>query len=117
MNYTADWSDMTPGEQEDPNWANLPGNHVVLIVGYQDDPEVESGGYVICKNSWKGEDFGDNGFGYIRHEVAAFRENTWALKGSAHRPDSSNIPGGNQEYPISRYAQQVILKVEDERSG
>jgi C1A family cysteine protease len=36
-------------------------NHVVMIVGWQDDSSVPSGGYWICKNSW-GTDWGYNGF-------------------------------------------------------
>jgi hypothetical protein len=36
-------------------------NHVVMIVGWQDDSRVPSGGYWICKNSW-GTDWGYNGF-------------------------------------------------------
>jgi hypothetical protein len=28
-------------------------NHVVLIIGWKDDPSISNGGYWICKNSWE----------------------------------------------------------------
>jgi len=37
------------------------GGHWVVVVGWQDDPEVKSGGYWICRNSW-GEKWGENGY-------------------------------------------------------
>ncbi len=44
----------------------LEGSHVVTIVGYCDDPDIYSGGYWICKNSW-GADFGLNEDGEINN--------------------------------------------------
>lgn len=41
--------------------------HAVTAVGYQDDPAVEGGGYLIIKNSW-GETWGDRGLGYCTYE-------------------------------------------------
>jgi len=37
------------------------GGHWVVIVGWQDDPDVKNGGYWICRNSW-GEKWGENGY-------------------------------------------------------
>lgn len=37
------------------------GGHWVVIVGWQDAPEVKNGGYWICRNSW-GERWGENGY-------------------------------------------------------
>ena len=37
------------------------GGHWVVIVGWQDDPEVKNGGYWICRNSW-GDKWGENGY-------------------------------------------------------
>lgn len=28
-------------------------NHVVVIIGWKDDPSIDNGGYWICKNSWE----------------------------------------------------------------
>jgi C1A family cysteine protease len=46
---------------------NLVGFHLVSIVGYQDDPSYNSGGYWICKNSW-GTEWGENGYFKIKYE-------------------------------------------------
>jgi C1A family cysteine protease len=37
------------------------GGHAILIVGYQDDPSVNGGGYFIVKNSW-GTGWGEGGY-------------------------------------------------------
>lgn len=44
--------------------------HEVLAVGYVDDARVDGGGYLIVKNSW-GQDWGDNGLGYLTYEWLA----------------------------------------------
>jgi PKD repeat protein len=41
-------------------------NHVVVIVGWKDDPSISNGGYWICKNSW-GKYVGYNGFFNIEY--------------------------------------------------
>ncbi|MBS3777951.1 MAG: PKD domain-containing protein [Candidatus Thermoplasmatota archaeon] len=41
-------------------------NHVVLLVGWNDDASIEKGGYWICKNSW-GKGYGYNGFFNIEY--------------------------------------------------
>ena len=41
-------------------------NHVVMIVGWKDDPSINNGGYWIIKNSW-GENWGYNGFFNIEY--------------------------------------------------
>jgi hypothetical protein len=42
-------------------------DHVVIIVGWKDDPSIGKGGYWICKNSW-GPTFGYDGFFNIEYE-------------------------------------------------
>lgn len=37
------------------------GGHAILIVGYQDDPSVNGGGYFVVKNSW-GTGWGEDGY-------------------------------------------------------
>jgi len=41
-------------------------NHLVVIVGWKDDPSIENGGYWICKNEW-GTIWGFNGFFNIEY--------------------------------------------------
>lgn len=40
--------------------------HAVLAIGYQDDQDIEGGGYIIIKNSW-GTDWGDSGYAYLTY--------------------------------------------------
>jgi C1A family cysteine protease len=42
-------------------YGGLIGYHSVVIVGYMDDPNIGSGGYWICKNSWS-KNWGENGW-------------------------------------------------------
>ena len=51
-------------------------NHMVLVLGWKDDPSIEHGGYWICKNSW-GENFGYNGFFNIEYESNTIVYNTY----------------------------------------
>lgn len=71
MNWNTDCYNR-PSKSDWGNWQGQWPNHAVLIVGYQDDPEVESGGYFIIENN-EGTDFGDNGYGYVRYEVVEYR--------------------------------------------
>jgi hypothetical protein len=45
----------------------LLGAHGALIVGYKDDPSIDTGGYWICKNSW-GADWGEDGYFRIKYD-------------------------------------------------
>src|SRR5205823_14341322 len=41
-------------------------NHMVNIVGWQDDENVQGGGYWYMRNSW-GESFGDHGYAKVAY--------------------------------------------------
>jgi hypothetical protein len=45
--------------------------HIILIVGWQDDESIPSGGYWIVKNSW-GPDWGEQGYFNIEYDAAEF---------------------------------------------
>ena len=64
------------------------GAHVVLVVGWVDDPNILNGGYWICKNSW-GTSWGYDGFFNIAYGCSRFGEleTTWV---TAESPD--NVP-------------------------
>jgi C1A family cysteine protease len=42
-------------------------NHLVVIIGWKDDPSIPNGGYWICKNSY-GSDWGYDGFFNLEYE-------------------------------------------------
>jgi hypothetical protein len=66
INYWAfnnDENDFYPDTNEP--WGNRL-NHIIVIVGWKDDPNIDNGGYWICKNSW-GTDWGYDGFFNIEY--------------------------------------------------
>jgi C1A family cysteine protease len=50
-----------------PNCGESVCGHAMLAVGYQDDPEVEGGGYLIVRNSW-GKSWGVGGLAYLTYK-------------------------------------------------
>ncbi len=76
-----DFYGYTGGCYENPgnDWTN----HVVLMLGWDDDMCGGSGAW-ICKNSWGG-DFGDGGFFYIKY-------GTCRIGSGAMRPVNAHIP-------------------------
>ena len=58
-------------------------DHAVDIVGYADDPAVQSGGYWIIKNSW-GSWSGDNGYYYVPYGNLEVHNGTNALTGPVY---------------------------------
>jgi len=58
--------------------------HSVIIVGWQDDPEITNGGYWICKNSW-GEEFGYDGFFNIEYGTELI--DGWTIEWVDYDPD------------------------------
>jgi len=59
-------------------------NHLVIIVGWKDDPSIGNGGYWICKNSW-GPDWGYNGFFNI--EYGSLRIDAFGIDWVDYNPD------------------------------
>lgn len=64
-------------------------NHVVLIVGWKDIPNIPSGGYWICKNSW-GTDWGYDGFFNIAY--GSLNIDGSMIVWADYDPDSFNWP-------------------------
>ena len=64
-------------------------NHVVLLVGWKDDPHVEQGGYWICKNSW-GTGYGYDGFFNI--EYGSLHIDDSNVVSTIYDPESFNCP-------------------------
>ena len=62
-------------------------NHIVVIVGWKDDPIIPNGGYWICKNSW-GADFGYNGFFNIEYNSSNI--NNYQVDWVKYDPESYN---------------------------
>jgi len=65
---------------KDPDGPFTGVDHCVCIVGYQDVPELSSGGYWIIKNSW-GTDHGDGGYYYLPY---GDQGNGYAVTGDAY---------------------------------
>jgi hypothetical protein len=59
-------------------------NHLVVIVGWKDDPSIENGGYWILKNSW-GTYFGYNGF--FNLEYGSLRVDNFEIDWVDYNPD------------------------------
>ena len=64
-------------------------NHVVLMVGWKDDPSIGNGGYWICKNSW-GSAYGYNGFFNI--EYGSLHIDDSNIVSVVYDPESFNCP-------------------------
>ena len=66
------------------------GGHWVVIVGWQDAPEVKNGGYWICRNSW-GEKWGENGYFNIAYGECGI-DDFWFVYG-IFEPETSSQNG------------------------
>ena len=78
-------------------------NHVVIIVGWKDNPLIRGGGYWICKNSW-GPEYGYDGFFNIAY--GSLNIDRFAVIWADYDPDSFNWPpiadsdGSYGAYPL-----------------
>ncbi len=64
-------------------------NHAIVIVGWKDDPEINMGGYWICKNS-HGEEWGFDGFFNIEYGSLNIDSNSVAWV--EYNPEDYNWP-------------------------
>ncbi|MEF8848161.1 MAG: C1 family peptidase [Candidatus Thermoplasmatota archaeon] len=91
-----------------PSWIN----HMVTIVGWKDDPNIENGGYWICKNSW-GKFWGYNGFFNIEYDTLHIDDVgiMWAdyNKNDFNWPPKAN-PGGPYQAKID---EKIVLNAEN----
>ena len=78
-------------------------NHVVIILGWKDNPSIRGGGYWICKNSW-GPEYGYDGFFNIAY--GSLNIDRFAVAWADYDPDSYNWPpiadadGSYGAYPL-----------------
>lgn len=69
MDGMSDLHNYSGGVYQTSPYATARFGHWVVIVGWQDDSSISTGGYWIIKNSW-GESWGNSGFGNIAYESA-----------------------------------------------
>jgi len=82
-------------------------NHVVMIVGWKDNPLITTGGYWICKNSW-GTDWGYNGFFNIAY--GSLNIDRLAVIWADYDPESFNwIPYADTGGPYGTYIGQEVV--------
>ena len=77
-------------------------NHIVIIVGWKDDPSISKGGYWICKNSW-GTEPGYDGFFNIEYgslnidsigiDWVAYDPDDYEWSNELDQPGAPNING------------------------
>jgi C1A family cysteine protease len=59
-------------------------NHSVVVIGYQDDPDMASEGYWIIKNSW-GDDWSNyDGYGFLKYGDIEKFDSVYAITGDAY---------------------------------
>ena len=78
-------------------------DHAVIIVGYYDDPTIQSGGYWVIKNSWD-VGFGDSGYGYVPYGDLENHHRTEAINGATYYTGSmadATWKGGSNTWSLS----------------
>ncbi|GAG30459.1 unnamed protein product, partial [marine sediment metagenome] len=73
--------------------------HIVMIVGWKDDPSIDKGGYWIVKNSW-GTDWGYEGFFNLEYEslnIDSFQIDWVEYETSINWPPNKPIISGTEE--------------------
>ena len=86
-------------------------NHIVVLVGWKDDPTIQNGGYWIVKNSW-GTDWGYEGFFNIEYyslfigmyySTASYDPNSvnWGPIAPEINGPTSGAPGAEYEFKFT----------------
>jgi len=100
---------------QDPNmpWGNRL-NHIIVIVGWHDDNQIQNGGYWICKNSW-GTEWGYDGFFNIEYG-ALFTATyvSWVDYAPSDniRPNKPEKPIGNQQGSIHEENSYIFVSTD-----
>jgi C1A family cysteine protease len=82
-------------------------NHVVMIVGWKDNPLVPRGGYWICKNSW-GPEWGYDGFFNIAY--GCLNIDRYYIVWADYDPNSYDwVPYANTGGPYGGYPNQEVI--------
>jgi len=87
-------------------------NHIILIVGWKDDPEIKNGGYWICKNSW-GSYWGYNGFFNI--EYGTINIDNYMMIWAEYNPDDYDwYPAADAGHPKgSAVDEELVFNAEN----
>ncbi len=101
-------------------WGKSTALHLVCIVGYKDDPNIDSGGYWIVKNSWgvklkTGTPWGEEGWFRIAYGEASIEEMPVLFEGVyGNFPilyvDDDNTMGpwdGSEEHPYKTISKAI----------
>jgi len=101
-------------------------NHVIVILGWKDDPFMVTGGYWICKNSW-GTDWGYDGFfniayGSLRVDSSSiiwvdYDPDSYTWPNETNTPPSTPIINGPQKGKIGETYEYTFVTTDKEQDN